>query len=132
MTNPVLVVEDNDDIQVLFRLVLESEGYEVRVVDNSKDALQYLESHQPQLILMDIMMPGSNGIELSHQIKQKLGFQSLPILLVSAVDRIKTQELDYSRANDILYKPFDLDDLLDRVDELTSDRASKLPCQLRV
>ena len=132
MTNPVLVVEDNDDIQVLFRLVLESEGYEVRVVDNSKDALKYLESHEPQLILMDIMMPGSNGIELSHMIKQELRFQSLPILLVSAVDRIKTQELDYSRANDILYKPFDLDDLVDRVDELTSDGALKLPCQLQV
>ena len=125
MTNPVLVVEDNDDIQVLFRLVLESEGYEVRVVDNSKDALQYLESNQPQLILMDIMMPGSNGIELCHTIKQDLGFQSLPILLVSAIDRIKTQEMDYSQANDILYKPFDLDDLVERVEVLTSDRASK-------
>ena len=132
MTNPVLVVEDNDDIQILFKLVLESEGYEVRVVDNSEDALQYLESHQPQLILMDIMMPGSNGIELSHTIKQELRFQSLPILLVSAVDRIKTQELDYSQANDILYKPFDLDDLVDRVDELTGDRAPKFPCQLQV
>lgn len=131
MTNPVLVVEDNDDIQVLFRLVLESEGYEVRVVDNSKDALQYLESHQPQLILMDIMMPGSNGIELSHTIKQDLGFQSLPILLVSAIDRIKTQEMNYSRANDIIYKPFDLDDLVGRVEELTGDRPSKSPYQLQ-
>ena len=131
MTNPVLVVEDNDDIQVLFRLVLESEGYEVRVVDNSKDALQYLESHQPQLILMDIMMPGSNGIELSHTIKQDLGFQSLPILLVSAIDRIKTQEMNYSRANDIIYTPFDLDDLVGRVEELTGDRPSKSPYQLQ-
>ena len=132
MTNPVLVVEDNDDIQVLFRLVLESEGYEVRVVDNSKDALQYLESNQPQLILMDIMMPGSNGIELCHTIKQDLGFQSLPILLVSAIDRIKTQEMDYSQANDILYKPFDLDDLVERVEVLTGDRASKSLYSLQV
>ena len=130
MTNPVLVVEDNDDIQVLFKLVLESEGYEVRVVDNSKDALQYLKSNQPQLILMDIMMPGSNGIELSHTIKQESRFQCLPILLVSAIDQIKTQELDYSQANDILYKPFDLDDLIHRVEELTGDRNTKLLCQL--
>ena len=131
MTNSVLVVEDNNDIQVLFKLVLESEGYDVRVVDNSKDALQYLECHQPQLILMDIMMPGDNGIELSHTIKQKSDFQSLPILLVSAIDRIKTQELDYSQANDILYKPFDLDDLIDRVDCLTGDRTRDLPYTLQ-
>ncbi len=126
MTNSILVVEDNDDLQVLFRLVLESEGYQVAVADNGQDALKLLEETQPQLVLMDIMMPGTSGIEVSRSIKQQQNYETLPILLVSAVDRLKEQQLNYSQANGVLYKPFNLDDLLNKVEQLTSDRQVQL------
>jgi len=122
MSNSILIVEDNDDLQLLFQLVLESEGYEVNITDNGIDALEFLETVRPQLILMDIMMPGMNGIEVARSIKQKQDYESLPILLVSAVDRLQEQQLDYSKASDILYKPFNLDDLVSKVCQLTSDR----------
>jgi CheY-like chemotaxis protein len=122
ITNSILVVEDNDDLQVLFRLILESEGYQVAVADNGRDALKLLAEIKPQLVLMDIMMPGISGIEVSRSIKQQQNYETLPILLVSAVDRVKDQQLDYSQADGILYKPFDLDDLIDQVEQLTSDR----------
>ncbi|MEO0928197.1 MAG: response regulator, partial [Cyanobacteria bacterium J06643_13] len=76
-----------------------------------------LESTHPQLILMDIMMPDISGLEVSHRIKQKQNFRALPIILVSAIDRLQKQQLDYSKANDILYKPFNLDDLVSKVKE---------------
>lgn len=126
MSNSILVVEDNDDLQILFRLVLESEGYEVAIADNGKDAIRLLEEMQPQLVLMDIMMPGVSGIEVSRSIKQQQSYKTLPILLVSAVDRLKEQQLNYSQANGVLYKPFDLDNLLDRINELTGDRQFQL------
>jgi CheY-like chemotaxis protein len=126
MNNSILVVEDNDDLQVLFRLILESEGYQVAVADNGKDALRLLAETQPQLILMDVMMPGISGIEVSRSIKQQQNYETLPILLVSAVDRVKEQQLDYSQANGILYKPFNLDDLIDQVYQLISDRKFRL------
>lgn len=126
MTNSILVVEDNDDLQVLFKLVLESEGYQVAIANNGQDAIKLLEQTHPQLVLMDIMMPGTSGIEVSRSIKQQQNYETLPILLVSAVDRLKEQQLNYSQANGVLYKPFSLDDLLNKVEQLTSDRQVQL------
>lgn len=122
MKNSILIVEDNDDLQLLFQLVLESEGYEVVIANNGKDALESIDTIRPQLVLMDIMMPGIDGIEVARSIKQRQDYESLPILLVSAIDRLQDRQLNYSKASGILYKPFDLDDLIDKVVRLTSDR----------
>lgn len=120
MSNPILIVEDNDDLSLLFKLVLESAGYQVSTVDNGYDALKYIARIQPQLILMDIMMPEISGLQVAKNIKQQQNHQSLPILLVSAIDRLKDEQLAQSKADGILYKPFNLDELIDRVDELTA------------
>ena len=120
MPNPILVVEDNDDLSLLFKLVLESAGYQVSTVDNGFDALKYIARIQPQLILMDIMMPEISGLQVAENIKQQQNNKSLPILLVSAIDRLKDEQLAQSKADGILYKPFNLDELIDRVGELTA------------
>jgi CheY-like chemotaxis protein len=120
MCESILVVEDNNDLLLLFRLVLESAGYKVTTVNNGQDALNFLETVQPHLILMDVMMPKISGLEVARQIKEQLNYQSLPILLVSGVDRLKEKQLDDSKADDIIYKPFDLDYLISRVGELIS------------
>jgi len=120
MSNTILVVEDNEDLSLLFQLVLESAGYQVATVCNGSDALKYVEKTTPQLILMDIMMPEISGLQVSRNIKQKQNHESLPILLVSAVDRLKEEQFNDSKADGVLYKPFDLDDLIVRVDSLTN------------
>lgn len=120
-SNPILVVEDNDDLSVLFKLVLESEGYQVETASNGRDAFECLDETQPQLILMDIMMPGISGLQVARNIKQKPNCQSLPILLVSALDQLQDRQLSESKADGILYKPFDLDELIRRVASLTCD-----------
>lgn len=124
LTNQILVVEDNDDIQLLFRLILESEGYEVSIARNGSEALESLTTICPQLILMDIMMPDVSGIEVARSIKQQQNYESLPILLVSAVDRLQERQLNYSKASDILYKPFNLDDLVSKVSQLIANKKS--------
>ena len=118
MPNPILVVEDNSDLLILFKLVLELAGYKVATVDNGYDALKYVEENQPPLVLMDIMMPEISGLQVAKNIKQQQNYESLPILLVSAIDRLQDKELHDSKANDIIYKPFDLDDLIYKVDSL--------------
>ena len=123
MTDPILVVEDNNDLSLLFRLVLESAGYRVATVDNGFDALKAIDEIQPQLVLMDVMMPEINGLQVARNIKQKKDYQSLPILLVSALDRLKEEQLNSSKANGILYKPFDMDDLILQVDNLIGERS---------
>ena len=120
--NPVLVVEDNDDLLLLFKLILESAGYEVATASNGRDALDYLKQVQPQLILLDVMMPEISGLQVARKIKQESDYASLPILLVSALDRLEEQQLSNSKADGILYKPFDLDELIQRVDCPVGDR----------
>lgn len=122
MSNPILVVEDNDDLLLLFRLILESAGYQVVTATNGIDALNNIGDIQPQLVLMDIMMPDMNGVQVSRNIKQNQDYKCLPILLVSAVDRLQDKQLQESKADDIIYKPFDLDDLVSRVGKLIGDR----------
>ena len=67
-------------------------------------------------------MPEINGLQVTRNIRQIPNNQSLPILLVSAIDRLNDKQLQDSKANGILYKPFDIDDLISRVSELTCDR----------
>lgn len=123
MTDRILVVEDNDDLSILFKLVLESAGYRVRSLGNGYDTLKEIEAIQPQLVLMDIMMPEVNGLDVARDIKQQQEYKSLPILLVSAVDRLKDKQLENSKADGILYKPFDIDDLVAKVGRLLAQGA---------
>ncbi len=116
---PILVVEDNDDISLLLSLVLESAGYQVKTIANGKNALETVAQIQPQLVLMDIMMPEISGLQVTREIKTKPDYQSLPILLVSAVDRLEEKQFDDSKADGIIYKPFDLNYLISKVDEFT-------------
>lgn len=116
MSDPIFVVEDNDDLLLLFRLVLESAGYQVLAFDNGRDALEHLEYVKPQLVLMDIMMPEMSGLQLATAIRQQEYGEHLPIVFVSAIDRLKDELLQKSQANGIIYKPFNIDDLLIQVD----------------
>ncbi len=122
MSKSILVVEDNDDISLLLSLVLESAGYQVKAISNGRNALETVAQIQPNLILMDIMMPEVSGLEVAREIKTKPDYQSLPILLVSAIDRLHKKQFDNSKADGIIYKPFDLNYLVSRVDELTNVR----------
>ena len=122
MCRSILVVEDNDDISLLLSLVLESAGYQVKAISNGRNALKTVAQIQPNLILMDIMMPEVSGLDVSREIKTKPDYQFLPILLVSAVDRLQEKQFDDSKADGIIYKPFDLNYLVSRVNELTNVR----------
>ncbi len=121
MSESILVVEDNDDLSLLFKLVLESAGYHVATLDDGRDALAEVEKIQPQLVLMDIMMPETNGLQVSRHIKEQSNYQSLPILLVSALDCLQQEQLDTSKADGIIYKPFDLDYFVSKVKQMTSN-----------
>lgn len=124
MNKPILIVDDYDDILFLIRLTLESEGYEVRSATNGANALELAREIRPQLILMDIMMPGLNGLEITEQIRQEPELSSMQILLISANHQITVAEARGNGADGILYKPFDLDYLLSQVHQLLAKSKS--------
>ncbi len=117
MKKKILIVEDEMHIAEGLKLNLSLQGYEVMHAENGITALQRWREWSPDLILLDIMMPGLDGISVLEEIRKD--DQRLPILILSAKDATTDKVKALSKGvDDYLAKPFDLDELLLRVDRL--------------
>jgi DNA-binding response OmpR family regulator len=78
----ILVVDDEENIRELYRVELSEEGYQVELAENGNQALAKFESFRPDLVTLDVIMPGMNGIEVLQRIREKN--PSVPVLLLTA------------------------------------------------
>jgi len=110
----VLVVEDDPSIAMGLRINLESEGYEVHIADDGQLGLELARSLEPDLIVLDVMLPKRNGLEVLHDLRGE--GRTMPIIILSAksgeMDKVAGLELG---AEDYVAKPFSLAELLARV-----------------
>jgi len=117
----VLVADDNDVAQRLCRRVLEKAGYTVLIAADGLQAVEVALRERPAMILMDVAMPGIDGIEAMRRIKTEVPEQ--PIVIASAHSMASDRERFLAAgADDILSKPFRLADLVAIVAKLTADR----------
>jgi two-component system, OmpR family, KDP operon response regulator KdpE len=109
----ILVVDDEPQIRRALKTALTGHGYEVEVAENGEEALTLLPSWQPDALVLDLVMPDVDGIELLRQTRT---WSDLPVIVLSArgQERDKVQALDLG-ADDYLTKPFGMDELLARV-----------------
>ena len=119
----ILIAEDERDLNRLIVKVLEKEGYGVDACFDGKEALYYLENTEYDAAVLDIMMPGMDGLEVLRAARKK-GLD-LPIMFLTARDSIadRVTGLD-TGADDYLIKPFDFDELLARIRSMTRKRSS--------
>ena len=108
----ILVADDNRTAAFAFGKLLESHGHTVRVVLNGLAAMDVLREFQPQVVLLDIGMPGMDGCEVTQQIRREPGFESVLIVIISG----HGQESDLERskqagANHHLVKPINFEEL---------------------
>ena len=117
----ILIAEDERDLNRLIVKVLEKEGYGVDACFDGKEALYYLENTEYDAAVLDIMMPGMDGLEVLRAARKK-GLD-LPIMFLTARDSIadRVTGLD-TGADDYLIKPFDFDELLARIRVMTRKR----------
>ena len=110
----ILVIEDDFAIRNSVEFALRREGYEVKSLDSGDGAVRAVRSFDPDLVLLDIMLPGKNGLEICEGLRQS--DQRVAIIIVSALgeehDRVTGLRLG---ADDYVSKPFSLDELLARV-----------------
>lgn len=112
----VLVVDDEEQNRMLLRDPLEAHGYQVVEAENGEQALQGVAEHHPDVILLDVMMPGMDGFEVCRRLKADPATASIPILIVTALSERKERMMGIAAgANDFLNKPVDLQDLTLRV-----------------
>ena len=111
----IMVVDDEPDTVDLIKLVLMTEGFEVLSAYSGKECLEKLKIEQPSLILLDIMMPGMDGWEVFHKIKEE--YEDIPVAILTVRDRDidKMLGLHVLKADDYIIKPFGRQELIDRI-----------------
>jgi len=111
----VLVVDDEPVLRVLVREILQEEGYSVIDAADGGSMLELLHDVRPDLVLMDVMMPGIDGREAYQALRTRMDLPDLPVVMMSAA--VQPSRLDPSIAA-FLRKPFDLTELVDLVAHL--------------
>ncbi|MEH1987296.1 hybrid sensor histidine kinase/response regulator [Nostoc sp.] len=114
----ILAVDDTQDNLILVQAILESEGYEIDLASDGIKALRQIEQSPPDLILLDVMMPGIDGYEVTRRIRKNPAISYIPILLITAFHQSSVVEGLDAGADDFIRKPFDTDELLARVRSL--------------
>ena len=115
----VLIADDDEDILELLSFRLERAGYEIVQARHGEEALRLALEVVPALAVLDVMMPGLDGFEVTRELRRNAATSTMPIILLTA----RAQATDIARgmaagADDYVRKPFDARDLADRVDRL--------------
>ena len=113
MSEKILIIEDDSQIARFIELELKHEGFEVDKIDNGYDGLNKIKENDYDLLLLDLMLPGIDGIELCDKIRD---FSDIPIIMLTAKSELedKVKGLDIG-ADDYLTKPFEIEELLARI-----------------
>lgn len=116
----IVLAEDNSTLSLLLKFRLEKEGYELLIAVDGKEATELIETHNPDLILTDVMMPFVSGLEVISHLRNKLE-KDTPIIVFSSAGQEEMILKAFSLgANDFMGKPFSPNELVIRVKRLLS------------
>lgn len=116
MSKRVLMVDDEPDLIKVVHVRLAALGYEVIAANNGLEGLKKAEKEKPDLILLDVMMPRMDGLDVLRRLKDNPGTAAIPVLMLTATD--DTESISRARdlgVKDYIVKPFNFDALLDSV-----------------
>lgn len=123
----VVCVEDEPEMIDLIRLILGRKGFEVVGANGGKEALGIVRDENPDLVLLDLMMPDMDGWEVYQQLKADAALAAIPVIVVTA----KAQSIDkvlglhIAKVDDYISKPFSPQELMDSVDQVLNRRVEK-------
>jgi len=107
----ILVVEDDAALRGLFILALREAGFEVREAPNGYEAIHSVDHHRPDLIVLDLLLPGFGGLGVQKEIADRAATKHIPIVIVTG----STRQLDHLSVACVLRKPVDPDELVETV-----------------
>jgi len=117
----ILIVDDDVDITEFMKALVSMGGHQPTTVNDSTKAIEVANSMHPDLITLDLMMPGLNGFELCDLLHNDPKFANIPIVIVSARDDRESKDKAIEMgAKDYITKPFGVDELMDKIKTLTT------------
>lgn len=111
----ILVIEDNHAILDVITLILESEAFNVAGLNKGADFITHVHDLNPDVIIMDIMLPDADGRVLLKELKDTATTKHIPVLMISARYNASNYAVDDLLADDFMAKPFNIDELMDKI-----------------
>lgn len=115
----ILVVDDNEDILDVVKIILSANGFKVMVTPKGEETFDRTESFSPQLILLDVFLQGIDGREICKELKSNPQTQGIPVIMFSAHDKYDEIE-KICKPDDFIAKPFDVAELVNKINAQVS------------
>lgn len=121
MSKKILIVDDESNIVISIEFLMKQAGYQVEIANNGEDALEKVAAFQPDLVLLDVMMPKINGFEVSRRIRENSAWHDIKIIMLTA----KGREVEVTKglalgADAYIIKPFSTRELMAEVKHILS------------
>jgi len=115
----ILIADDRSEVVELVKVTLEGEDYQIFSASDGREALEKTRLEKPDLVLLDIIMPNMNGLEVLGEIKRDPRTKEIPVIMLTAQGQKSDQEKGRKLgARDYITKPFNLSHLLKRIEEI--------------
>jgi two-component system response regulator VicR len=118
----ILVADDEEQLVLAVKIRLQSKGYQIFTAPDGRQALELITQQQPDLIILDILMPVMDGYSCLREINRRFGRGRIPVIVLTARDRMKDL-FELEGIEDYVIKPFDHEDLLVRIERVLKRRA---------
>lgn len=130
-TKIVVCIEDEPEMIMLIKAILNRKGYDVTGAENGREGLEAVERTKPDLVLLDLMMPGMDGWEVYQKLKANEATQHIPVIVVTA----KAQSIDkmlglhIAKVDDYIAKPFSPQELVESIERVLAKRQAQADAQ---
>jgi len=119
MTKKILIADDEPNIVTALEFLLQRNGYEVHIARNGESALKLIEAHQPDLVLLDVMMPLKSGYEVCQRMRERADWSHIKIIMLTAKGRDVEMSKGLSIGADLyITKPFSTQELVAKINGL--------------
>lgn len=123
MTKHVVLVEDETNIAEAIRFLLGRAGWRVEVLANGRNAADVIRKAEPDLVMLDVMLPGKTGFEILSELRAEPGLADLPVLMLTARGQARDREQALAAGvTRFMTKPFSNQEMLEVVEKLTAGR----------